>query len=122
MANRFLTALLILIATTPFVMGCASSIVHGEKYKTSTMDIRAKSIGDPIDIYFNGQTPNEEFTVVGKVVARSYVLERGMEELKHQARELGADGIINVKYERKFSVDYLQDLYNINGDAIILKK
>ena len=121
MVNRFLSALLLFIAMS-FLIGCASSIVHGEKYKTSPMDINAKSTEDPIDIYFTEQLPNHEFTIIGKVIARSYVLEKGMEELKHQARELGADGIINIKYERKFSVDYLQDLYNIYGDAVIWKK
>jgi uncharacterized protein YbjQ (UPF0145 family) len=47
------------------------------------------------------------------------VLEKGIDELKKQARKLGADAVINVRYERKFSVDYLQDLYFITGDAVI---
>ena len=122
MTVRTLLCLIALLLPPILFIGCASSIVHGEKYKTYPMDIKAKSSVDPIDIYFEGQLPKNEFTVIGKVVARSYVLEKGMEELKHQARELGADGIINIKYERKFSVDYLQDLYNITGDAIIWKK
>ena len=44
-----------------------------------------------------------------------------MNELKKQARELGADAITNINYERRFSVDYLQDIYFIDGDAVVWK-
>lgn len=93
--------------------------MNGERFKTTSMDIKPKSKSAPIDLYFINQVLSRKYTVVGKVVARSWLLEKGMEELKNQARELGADAVIDVKYERKFSVDYLQDLFDISGDAVI---
>jgi hypothetical protein len=38
--------------------------------------------------------------------------------IKHETVKLGAVAVVNVKYERRFNVDYLQDLYFIDGVAV----
>lgn len=83
------------------------------------MTLVAKTHDAPIDIYFSDKELPRKVTEVGRVLSRAWVLEKGIEELKKQARKLGADAIIHVRYERKFSVDYLQDLYFITGNAVI---
>lgn len=103
------------------LMGCASSaIVHGESIKTTSEIIEPKSADEPVGILFHAHNqPARKYTIVGKIVVRSYLLKKGIDELKDQARKLGADAVIDVEYELKFSGDYLQDLYNITGDAVI---
>jgi len=63
--------------------------------------------------------PYEE---IGLVFSRAWVFEKGLEELKNQARKLGADAVVKIKYERKMSLDYLQDLYYFEGKAVIWKE
>ena len=102
-----------------FLSGCASSIVDGGHICTSSTTISAKAPDAPIDVYFSDKAPTRKTTEAGRVLSRAWVLEKGIDELKKQARKLGADAVTNVRYERKFSVDYLQDLYFITGDAVI---
>jgi hypothetical protein len=102
-----------------FLSGCASSIVDGEHICTSSTALSAKAPDAPIDVYFSDKAPTRKTTEVGRVLSRAWVIEKGIDELKKQARKLGADAVTNVRYERKFSVDYLQDLYFITGDAVI---
>ena len=101
--------------------GCASSIVDGEYLRTSQINYSPKQETTPIDVFLSDKSPNRELIDIGRVSARAYVLEKGMDELKTQARKLGADVITNVIYERKLSVDYLQDLYFLDGNAVIYK-
>lgn len=100
-------------------LGCASSIVEGEHIRTSTPHLAPKPPGATIEIFFYDNPPSQKWRKVGKIVSRAYVLEKGIERLKKEARKLGADAAINVRYERKLSVDYLQDLYFITGDGIV---
>ena len=104
-----------------FFCGCASSIVDGEYIRTSSSPSAPKESDAVIDIYFSDKKPTRPVAEIGRVSARAWVLEKGINELKLQARKIGADAIINITYERKFSVDYLQDLYFLNGEAVILK-
>ena len=102
-------------------LGCASSIVDGEYIKTSSNMLIPKQNNDVIDLYFADKKPERPTAEIGRVSARAWVLEKGINELKSQARKIGADAIINITYERKFSVDYFQDLYFLNGEAVIWK-
>ena len=103
------------------LMGCASLIVEGEYIRTSSVVLSEKPGDYPIDIYISDDLLEKEYRIVGRVNSRAWKLEKGIDELKRQARKLGADGVIEVDYERKFSVDYLQDLYIINGKAVVWK-
>ena len=80
-----------------------------------------KQKDDVLYIYFSDKKPERPAAEIGRVSARAWVLEKGINELKSQARKIGADAIINITYERKFSFDYLQDLYFLNGEAVIWK-
>ena len=113
--------LAILIFVFIILAGCASSIVDGEYLRTSETNYPPKPETIPIEVFLSGKSPSRETIDIGRVSARSYVLEKGLDELKTQARRLGAEAITNVTYERKMSVDYLQDLYFLNGDAVIYK-
>ena len=97
---------------------CASSIVDGEYFRTSSTIYAPKPENTNIEVFLKGRTPDRPTINVGRVTSRAYVLEKGMEKLKEQARKLGADAILAISYERKFSADYFQDLYFIDGDAV----
>jgi hypothetical protein len=114
-----IVTILILIVLLLFSLGCASSIVDGEYIRTSPTKLTSKPPNANIEIYFSDKSPPYKWHEIGKIVIRAYVLEKGIERLKQEARKLGADAVINVKYERKLSVDYLQDLYFIIGDAVV---
>ncbi len=96
--------------------------MQGEGYKVAQFETKPKPKGAQIEIYSAWLRPPHLFMIIGKVTARSDEPKKAMEELKDQARELGADGIINIKYERRFSINYSRYLYNIDGDAVIWKK
>ena len=102
--------------------GCASSIVDGESARTSGMTFPPKGTNFPVELLFLDSTIQRKYIRIGKVFSKAYVFNKGIEELKNQARKLGAEAVINVKHNRKMSVDYLQDLYFIEGDAIVWKK
>ena len=112
---------LICITLLSSLLGCASSIVDGEMVRTSNSVRPPKPESAVIEIYFLGKNPDRPVTEIGRVSARAWVLEKGINALKANARRLGADAITNIKYERRFSADYLQDLYFIDGDAVVWK-
>ncbi len=101
------------------LFGCASSIVEGEYIRTTTPYLEPKTPDTIIGIYFSDNPPTRKWRKIGKIISRAYILEKGIERLRQEARKLGADAIINVKYERELSVDYLQDLYSITGDGVV---
>ena len=106
----------------PFVLsGCASSIVDGEGIRTSSDVLAPKPKNSSVEVLFSGTAPTRPSKEIGRVTARAWVLEKGIEELKNNARKLGADAVVNVRYDRRFSADYLQDLYFIDGAAIVWK-
>ena len=111
----------IITFTSILLISCASSIADGEFVRTSSRNYTPKAKGAVIEIYLTGKSPERETMEIGRVTSRAWVLEKGMNELRNQARELGADAIINISYERKFSIDYLQDLYFLNGEAVVWK-
>lgn len=115
---RFL--LVLTVASTVFSLAsCSSSIVSSEAIRTSSTVSQQSSLDKPIDIVFADTAPSRSSTEVGRVSARAWLLEKGIEAIKQEARKLGADAVINVKYERRFSADYLQDLYFIDGTAVV---
>ena len=118
--NKTILFAFIIIASS-CLLGCASSIVDGEHMKTSSISFPPKSNTDAVDVYLSEKEPQRETIDIGIVTSRAWVLETGINELKTQARKLGADAIVHVVYERKFSADYLQDLYFINGEAVVWK-
>jgi len=104
-----------------FIQGCASSIVDGEGLRTSSSVLAPKAQDSTVEVYFSGKSPSRAFVEVGRVSARAYVLEKGVDVLKEQARKLGADAVTNLTYERRFSADYLQDLYFLDAEAVVWK-
>lgn len=118
---RILFNYLCLLMLASFLAGCASSIVDGEGIRTSDKVLSPKPKDAVIEVYFFGKSPDRQVTEIGRVSARAWVLEKGINAIKENARKLGADAITNIKYERRFSADYLQDLYFIDGDAVIWK-
>ncbi|MDP1691369.1 MAG: hypothetical protein Q8L49_05340 [Burkholderiaceae bacterium] len=116
---KILVASACLALSSFILLGCASSIVDGEGIRTSSEVLAPKPKDSPIEIFFSGNAPTRPGKEIGRVSARAWVLEKGVEELKNNARELGADAVVNVRYERRFSADYLQDLYFIDGEAIV---
>ena len=115
---RFLSVLTI-ASTVIFLSSCSSSIVSSEAIRTSSAVYQQTSLNKPIDIVFADTASPRSSTEVGRVSARAWLLEKGIEAIKQEARKLGADAVINVKYERRFSADYLQDLYFIDGTAVV---
>jgi hypothetical protein len=101
------------------LLGCASSIVDGEGVRTSTEVIAPKPRDAAIELYFSDKAPERQVREIGRVSARAWMLEKGLTVLKDNARKLGADAITSIKYERRFSADYLQDVYFIDGDAVV---
>lgn len=99
--------------------GCASSIVDGEGVRTSTVAYPAVTNSETVEVYFVDNRPAMQYVEVGRVTARAWLLEKGFAALKQEAAKLGATAIVDVKYERRFSVEYLQDLYFINGTAVV---
>jgi len=109
------------LALYSLLTGCASSIVDGEAIRTSSEILAPKPEGSLIEVFFSGTSTPRPSKEIGRVSARAWVLEKGIEELKDDARTLGADAVVNIRYERRFSADYLQDLYFIDGEAIVWK-
>ena len=70
------------------VFGCASSIVDGDFIKTSNDIFAPKQKEDAIDIFFVDKKPERKNIEIGRVNARSYILEKGIDELKNQARKM----------------------------------
>jgi hypothetical protein len=103
-----------------FIASCASSIVESEGIRTNVATVNSSSTNTSIAVYFADKPPSQAYEEVGWVTARAWLLDKGMEAVKQEAKKLGANAIVNVKYERRFSVDYLQDLYFIDGTAVIL--
>ena len=116
-----IVSFVLIVLISGFFFGCASAIVDGEHIKTSSNTLTPKEKDAVIDIYLSDKKPERPAKEVGRVSARAWVLEKGINELKIQARKIGADAIVNITYERRFSVDYLQDLYFLNGEAVIWK-
>ena len=117
----FMQLVRVLTITTSviFLASCSLSIVSSEGLRTSSTVAQLSTSNKPIDIVFADTVPKFASTEVGRVSARAWLLEKGMEAIKNEARKLGADAVINVKYERRFSADYLQDLYFIDGTAVV---
>ena len=99
--------------------GCTSAIVDSQSIKTSANTFPPKGENSPIEIVFSNQPLTRQFAEVGNVTSRAWVLEKGVNALKSEARKLGADAVVNVKYERKMSIDYGQDLFTVEGNAVV---
>ena len=114
--------LLTIAITVIFLASCSSSIVSSEAIRTSSAVSQQSASNKTVDIVFADTAPQRSSTEVGRVSARAWLLEKGIEAIKQEARKLGADAVINVKYERRFSADYLQDLYFIDGIAVVIAR
>ena len=112
---------LIVLVLSGLLFGCASSIVDGEGIRTSNTVLSPKPESVAIEIYFSGKNPERPRSEIGRVSSRAWVLDKGINALKENARKLGADAVTNIRYERRFSADYLQDLYFVDGDAVVWK-
>ena len=113
-------SVLAILITACLLGGCASSILEGEHARTGTT-LAALPSGAVVELFMEGKLPATPYAEVGQVTSRGYVLDKTLEELRSQARALGANGIIGLTYERKFSADYLQDLYFAKGTAVAIR-
>jgi uncharacterized protein YbjQ (UPF0145 family) len=113
--------LVALVIISSLLVSCASSIVESEGIRTNSTAVSSTASDVPITVYFADKQPTQAYKEVGRVTARAWLLDKGIEAAKQEAKKLGANAIVNVKYERRFSADYLQDLYFINGIAVVLK-
>jgi len=116
------TIIILLTAVLLVTSGCASSIVKGEGVRTSSSSLKSRDSGSEISLFMADSKVDRPYEEIGLVFSRAWVFEKGLEELKNQARKLGADAVIKIKYERKMSLDYLLDLYHLEGKAVIWKE
>lgn len=100
------------------LVGCASSIVDSEGIRTANTVLSPKLKDANMEIYFSGKPPERQYSEIGRVSSRAWVLEKGINALKDEARKLGADAVTDIKYERRLSADYFQDLYFVDGYAV----
>lgn len=114
--------IILLLTIVLMVSGCASSIVTGEGVRTSSAILESKDSSSAVSIIMIDSNIDRPYEEIGLVFSRAWVFEKGLEELKNQARKLGADAVVKIKYERKVSVDYLQYLYHFEGKAVLWKK
>lgn len=114
--------IILLLTVVLITLGCASSIVTGEGVRTSLTVLKSKGSDSEVSIFMIDSNIDSPYEEIGLVFSRAWVFEKGLEELKNQARKLGADAVVKVKYERKVSVDYLQDLYHFEGKAVLWEK
>jgi len=110
-----------LLAASSLIAGCASSIVDSEGIRTNSVAVSNAASPATIAVYFADKPPSQTYVEVGRVTARAWLLEKGIEAAKLEAKKLGASAIVNVKFERRFSADYLQDLFFIDGTAVVWK-
>ena len=89
----------LIVLISGFFFGCASSIVDGEYIKTSSSTLTPKEKDAVINIYRFDKKSERPATEVGRVSARAWVLEKGINELKIQDRKIGADAIIKALSE-----------------------
>ena len=110
----------VLVAVVIALAGCASSILEGEHARTGPV-LTALPSTAAVELFMEGKVPPTPYTEIGQVTSRGYVLEKVLEELRNQARALGANGVIGVTYETKLSVEYLEDLYFSKGTAVAIQ-
>ena len=119
--RKIMRNLVIILISSVAVFGCASSIVDSESVATKTATYAPKPADAEIGIFMAGTVPDRSAVIIGKVTARAYVLETGINALKVEARKIGADAITGITYERRFSMNYLEDLFFIDGNAVVFK-
>lgn len=122
--KRFFVTITV-IACTGWLSGCAASVADAEPAKPATVVLKPIYKTKPdtavIDLYYSGSSPDRPAQEIGFVSARALELDKGIEVLKGKARLIGADAIIEIRHERRYSSDYLRDLYFIDGKAVVYK-
>ena len=103
------------------ITSCASSILESESIRTNTATVNSSSSNTSTAVYFSDKPPKQAYEEVGRVTASALFLDKGIEAAKKEVKKLGANAIVNVKCERRFNVDFLQDLYLIDGTAALWK-
>lgn len=98
--------------------GCAYLIVEGEATRTAPASYPARS-PEALSLHFEGSPFVRQSEVIGNVTSRSYALRNGLDKLRELAGGLGADAVVRIRYERKYDKAYDQDLYWIQGDAVV---
>ena len=74
------------LVLSSLLFGCASSIVDGEGIRTSNTVLPPKPENAAIEIYFSGKNPERPHSEIGRVSSRAWVLEKGINALKENAR------------------------------------
>ncbi len=77
-----------LIAIVLITSGCASSIVTGESVRTSSTVLKSKNNDAEVLIIMIDSNIDRPYEEVGLVFSRAWVFEKGLEELKNQARKI----------------------------------
>lgn len=76
-------------------LGCADLQIEGAHDRVGGRSLASLSASAPVELYF--ENPGKKYEVVGKVYAKGYpaaTMGALREELKRQARKLGANGVI----------------------------
>lgn len=98
------------------ISGCASAILDGEHARTGPVLTPLPPTSN-VEMVMKGEPPPKSYREAGQVTSRAYVLDKAFEECRRQARALRANAVVEVSYERRFSTDYLQDIYFVKGTA-----
>ena len=80
-----------------------------------------KPFNADIPIYQRGQQPEKQTIEIGRLTVKALELEAGIDSIKDKARLLGADAVINLAYKRRFNHEYAQNLFTIDGVAVVWK-
>jgi hypothetical protein len=92
--ERRMKTMIFLIAVVLVASGCASSIVTGEGVRTSSSILETKDSGSEVSLSMVDSRVDRPYEEIGLVFSRAWVFEKGLEELKNQARKLSADAVV----------------------------
>jgi len=86
--------IILLVTVVLITLGCASTIVTGEGVRTSLTVLKSKASDSEVSIFMIDSNIDRPYEEIGLVFSRAWVFEKGLEELKNQARKLGADAVV----------------------------
>ena len=101
-------------------LGCASSINESQYTNFTDSEFEPKPDDFSVQI-IDDKSKIKKHKIIGLATAKAYLLDVAIKDLKKEAKEAGADALIDFKYERRVSADYLQDLFFVEAKAILFE-